>query len=328
MHRNFDAAHGLLNEEAGGSGGARYAYAWSISQALAADIAVAKASGSPAALAQVHRDLTGLAHYWDGAASPPGYDCAVGQPLGHGGVRFYDDNAWIGLDLVRAYQLIGEPALLQRAEEVFAFTESGWDANPSHPFPGGVFWTQSNSNRDRNTISTGGAAELGLQLYLINGQPADLETASSMLAWIDATLRAPNGLYWDHVGLNGRIDTRQWSYNQGVMLGAYLALYRATGELTALHQAKAIAAASLRLFRASGFRNQPAIFNAIYFRNLAELNMVAPNKSYVDAMRTFVQSIDSRVPRRTGLIQFGGSAQLLDQAAATTANAYLALAQH
>ena len=77
MHRNFDAAHGLLDE---GSGGARYAYAWSTSQALAADIAVAKASGSPAALAQVHRDLTGLSHYWDGAASPPGYDCVGGAP--------------------------------------------------------------------------------------------------------------------------------------------------------------------------------------------------------------------------------------------------------
>ena len=326
MHRNFNAAHGLLDE---GSGGAQYAYAWSTSQALAADIAVAKASGSPAALAQVHRDLTGLSHYWDGAASPPGYDCVVAPPLGHGGARFYDDNAWIGLDLVRAYQLTGEPALLQRAEEVFAFTESGWDANLSHPFPGGVFWTQAHSNRDRNTISTGGAAKLGLQLYLINGQRGDLETAGSMLAWVNATLRAPNGLYWDHVGLNGRIDTRQWSYNQGMMLGAYLALYHATGELTALHQAKAIAAASLRLFRASGFRNQPAIFNAIYFRNLAELNVVAPNRSYVDAMRTFVHLIDSRVPRRTGLIQLGGSAQvhLLDQAAATTANAYLALVQ-
>ena len=328
MHRNFDAAHGLLDEEAG-NGRERYAYAWSTSQALAADIAVAKASGSPAALAQVHRDLTGLSHYWDGAASPPGYDCAVAPPLGHGGARFYDDNAWIGLDLVRAYQLTGESALLQRAEEVFAFTESGWDANPSHPFPGGVFWTQSHSNRDRNTISTGGAAKLGLQLYLINGQQADLETASSMLAWIDATLRAPNGLYWDHVGLNGRIDTRQWSYNQGMMLGAYLALYRATGKLSALHRAEAIAATSLRLFRTSAFRNQPAIFNAIYFRNLAELNMVAPNSSYIDAMRTFVDSIDSRVPLRTGLIQLGGSTQvhLLDQAAATTANAYLALVQ-
>jgi glycosyl hydrolase family 76 len=329
MHRNFDAAHGLLDEEAEGNGGTRYAFAWSTSQALAADIAVAKASRSPAALAQVHRDLTGLSHYWAGTASPPGYDSAVTPPLGHGGARFYDDNAWIGLDLVHAYQLLGEPALLQRAEEVFVFTESGWDANPSHPFPGGVFWTQAPTNRDRNTISTGGAANLGLQLYLINGHKADLETASSMLAWINATLRAPNGLYWDHVGLNGRIDTRQWSYNQGMMLGAYLALYRATGELTALHQAKAIAAASLRLFRASGFHNQPAIFNAIYFRNLGELNTVVPNKSYVDAMRTFVDSIDSLVPRRTGLIQLRGSTQtyLLDQAAATTANAYLALAQ-
>ena len=150
-----------------------------------------------------------------------------------------------------------------------------------------------------------------------------------MLAWVNATLRAPNGLYWDHVGLNGRIDTRQWSYNQGMMLGAYLAALPRDRRADRPAPGQTIAAASLRLFRASGFRNQPDIFNAIYFRNLAELNMVAPNRSYVDAMRTFVGLIDSRVPRRTGLIQLGGSAQvhLLDQAAATTANAYLALVQ-
>ena len=253
MHRYFGAAPGLFKELMKQRGTAPYAYAWSFSQALAADLAVTQTSGSRVGLARVHRDLAGLAHYWAGSASPPGYDCVVVPNLGHGGVRFYDDNVWIGLDLVRAYRLIGAPALLRRAEEVFAFTKSGWDTNSSDPFPGGVFWTQSQANRDRNTISTAGAAKLGLELYLIDRQQAKLTTARSMLAWVDATLRAPNGLYWDHVSLDGRINKSEWSYNQGMMLGAYLQLYRATGAHTALHKAKAIARASLRSFQADPF---------------------------------------------------------------------------
>lgn len=327
MHRDFDAPHDLLTEVAEPGSRAQYAFAWSTSQALAADIAVAKVTKSPVAVARVRRDLTGLSHYWNGAGSPPGYDSYVVSPLGNGGARFYDDNAWIGLDLVRAYQLLGEPALLQRAEEVFAFTKSGWDANPSDAYPGGVFWTESRANRDRNTVSTSGAANLGLQLYLINRKQADLETASSMLAWVNATLRGPNGLYWDHISLNGRIAKRQWSYNQGMMLGAYLLLNRATGETTALQQAEAIATASLGAFRAGEYRSQPAIFNAIYFRNLAELNLTAPHKAYVNAMRTFVASVDSHVSRRTGIIRFERLVHLLGQAAATTANADLAMVE-
>ncbi|HXV06205.1 MAG TPA: glycoside hydrolase family 76 protein [Solirubrobacterales bacterium] len=324
MHRDFGAGHNLLREVAGRPGRAPFAYAWGFSQALAADIAIARAMASPAARARVRRDLSGLNHYWNNAASPPAYDCAVTPPLMRGGARFFDDNAWIGLDLVHAYELDGDPLFLQRAEQVFAFTESGWDADPSHPDPGGVFWADTSSNRDRATVSTAGAAQLGLELYLANGDRAELEAATSMLAWVDGTLRAPNGLYWDHVDLRGRIDTKQWSYNQGQMLGAYALLYRATGDPAALGKAEAIASASLQKFRASGFHAQPAIFNAIYFRNLERLDLMAPHGLYARAMRSYAASIDRRTPRRTGLTQTPG-AHLLDQAAVVAANADLAL---
>ena len=41
--------------------------------------------------------------------------------------------------------------------EVRASTSSlsGWDDDPSHPAPGGVFWTQAPWSRDRNTVSNG-----------------------------------------------------------------------------------------------------------------------------------------------------------------------------
>src|SRR5437764_1304422 len=91
--------------------------------------------------------------------------------------------AWIGLNLVRAYRLTGDAAALSRAQSVFAFIEGGWDSNPAHPDPGGVFWTQASWSRDRNTVSNAPSAELGLRLYQLTGQQAYFDWAQRMYAW-------------------------------------------------------------------------------------------------------------------------------------------------
>ena len=54
----------------------------------------------------------------------------------------------------------------------------GWDTDPTHPCPGGVFWTQAPWSQDRNTVSNGPGAELGLQLYA-----AHRRDTKSYLTW-------------------------------------------------------------------------------------------------------------------------------------------------
>ncbi len=202
----------------------RCSYLWPFSRAAAAALdLVVLGVLEPARADQLLGD--GLAHYRRDSGTASGYDSAVRPPLGGGGDRFYDDNAWIGLDLIRQHRVTGAPAALARAVDVFAFLVSGWDADPSHPSPGGVFWVESSTNGDRNTVSTAPAAQLGFLLQSVGAGPPDTGAwAERMLQWTHTTLRDPaDGLYWDHIAADGRIERTKWSYNQGNVIGAELA---------------------------------------------------------------------------------------------------------
>jgi hypothetical protein len=71
-----------------------------------------------------------------------GFESVVTPPLGSGGDRFYDDNAWLGLALVSHHELSGNPALLRLAQRVFGFVVSGWSTDPTWHVPGGIRWKE------------------------------------------------------------------------------------------------------------------------------------------------------------------------------------------
>src|SRR5665647_3292344 len=227
----------------------------------------------------------------------------------------------------QAYIATGNDAELARAITIFDLVVSGWDTDASHAAPGGVFWTQAPWSTDRNTVSTMPGAELAARLYLITGEARYLDWAKRAVAWTDQYLLAPNGLYWDNLKLDGVIDERQFSYNQGVPIGAYTLLYEATGDPQYLDKAKAIASASLAYFLADGrLDNQPIFFNSIYFKNLLLLESVTGGTTYRDAMQDYAdqQCAATRDPK-TGLFPVGGTAtSLLDQSAMVQIYATLA----
>ena len=141
--------------------------------------------------------------------------------------------------------MTGDQAALARARQIFELVVYGWDTDPTHPCPGGSFWTQAPWSQDRNTVSNGPGAELGLQLYELTAGSTEkahyLEWSTKMYDWVNGCLLAPNGLYWDHINLAGDIDKTQWSYNQGTMIGANALFYRITGDHVYLDRANAIA---------------------------------------------------------------------------------------
>jgi hypothetical protein len=307
-----------------------YAHHWPFSQAMAATIDLAGLPGIGDEYAADLLDLLrrGLPHYWDAGAYPPAYDSYVRAPLGRGGDKFFDDNHWTGLNLVRVYRLTGDEAALERARQLFAFAVSGWDHDPGHPAPGGVYWTQQWWNRDRNTVSNAPSAELGLRLHAIAAErgwpdaPHYLDWARRMYGWVEAHLRAPNGLYWDHIDLGGSIERTQWSYNQGTMIGAGVLLWRATGEAVHLARAEETAEAALVHYAGDGYLGQDPDFNAIYFRNLLLLHGATTNGALRRAIRAAMAGHADRVwddpaiHQRTGLFSFRpGPVKLLDQAA-------------
>lgn len=309
---------GLFLEDAGPS--PTFAYLWPFSQALAAAIDVALL-GNAEARSDVTRLLEGLEAYWHGSfLQASAYDSAVRAPWGPGGDVFYDDNAWVGLDLLRAERIADKESLLKRAASVFQLAISGWDRDPSHPAPGGVFWVRAAWNRDRGTVCAAPNAQVGLHLYEMGRHGASLEWPQEMVGWVKKSLRHPSGLYWDKVLPDGTIDETFWSYNQGTMVGAEVLLHRLTGDAPAHASARTTAEAALAHYGpgdGDGYWNQPIAFNAIFFRNL----LAAENEPWVGAARQAASAYAERLwacpehDRASGLFRSGaGAPTLLDQA--------------
>ena len=306
-----------------------YAFVWPLSQTVDAILAASQVEATPP-LVEPEAATTAigsLERYWDPDAKPGAYISVIRHPRRPGSDMYYDDNHWIGLNLVQGYRLTGDEQMLKRSQEVFDLLLCGWDPIPSHPMPGGVYWTEKKGNHDRGTVSTAGAAQLGLQLYLLTRDPNYLDWSRQMLDWVNQYMRAPNDLYWDHVELDGKVEKTQWSYNQGLMLGASTLLYVATGETDALRDAERIAHAALDHFNTpERFFKQPPYFNAIFFRNLLMLDAVAPNPRYREAAEAYAADLlRQKIDPTTWLHTHKGTLSLNRQAGVVQTFSYLAM---
>jgi hypothetical protein len=300
-----------------------YACLWQFSNATAGTVFLYGTSNGSRYSGDVEARETGLARYADpsevsptGAWQLPPYQSGVAPPAGPGGALYYDDNAWVGLNLVHEYLLTSNGTYLTQAESEFGFVFSGWDTSTADAFPGGVFWEDVGGSQ-RNVAANGAGAELGLELYLHTGDQSYLNSATMMYQWVYSWLRTSSGLYNDHMDPNGNVNTTIWSYNQGVMAGAGVLLYQATGDSTYLAQANATAAAAVSYFGTGPtLINQGTAFNAIFFRNLLFLNQVAPNPEYASEASSFASYMWTQRQPETGLFnsQYGvnGTAPMVE----------------
>ncbi|WP_057914634.1 glycoside hydrolase family 76 protein [Peribacillus muralis] len=264
-----------------------YAFVWPYARAMAATIDMSRLPKIGEKYVSDRKDrLTGLELYWNNETTPKGYDSYVRPPIGNGGDKFYDDNDWIALNFIKLYEMTGDKNALERAKEIFKLQVYGWDDDSSHPSPGGVFWTQAPWSNDRNTISNAPVAQIGLYLYEITGEKYYFDWAKKTYDWVNSSMLAPNGLYWDHIDLQGNIEKTQWTYNQGMMLGANVLFYKTTGDDSYLKLAEEIADKSLQYYDDSKLYNQPPEFNAIFFENLQLLESVNHQNKY----RKYIQS--------------------------------------
>lgn len=307
-----------------------YSYEWPFSQA---HIALADLANAPAGQhyrSQLAQADQGQEHYWlalGGTTGEPGYASGVLAPYGGGGDFFYDDNEWVGLLDAQRYLTNRDAAALHRAEQIFALVRSGWDTDASHADPGGTFWTQASWSTDRNTVSNMPAAELGLRLFQITHQPSYLTWSVKLYDWTNTYLQRPDGLYNDHVGLDGTVDTTIWSYNQGVPVGVNVLLYQITHQRKYLDEASRIANAAYQYYVTAGtLDQQPAYFNSIFFKNLLLLESVTGGHRYREAMQAWADNAwNTHRDPATGLYHFGSAeTQTLEQAALVQTFAVLA----
>jgi uncharacterized protein YyaL (SSP411 family) len=240
--------------------------------------------------------MEGLQHYqMNGAYSPSAHPFP-------GMGRFYDDNAWIGLDFMQAYQQTGNPDYLAHAQDLFKFIEQGLHKD------GGLYWVEHEKRMSRNTCSNGPAIEYALRLYMATKDEKYLKIAQNMEQFMNAQLRSPEGLYWDNLGDDGSLSKDIYAYNQGTPIGADVLMYRVTQDPKYLERARQTADAALKYF-GEGDRlwKQAPCFNAIFFRNLLALDQVAPDPRYRQALEGYTNRLwtEARDPK-TGLFDQGG----------------------
>ena len=321
MQRAFYSADGSY---AGTHPSRGRAQAWPFSQALWATLDLADLPGLGGRL---HDDLVDRIGHLAAYSHPePGRPAEYAPVYGGSGNVYYDDNLWIALALAAASRQTSAGSPLETARRLFVLVEDGWDASGSDPCPGGIFWTRTGSNHDRNAVTTANFALLALRLNAIEPSPAYLGWARRAYAWTERCLGLPNGLVADHLDLEGRIDRQTWSYNQGAMIAAGVGLYRATHDRGYLANAIRTANAALKEIGDPYASGDPPVFLAIFYRDLLDLSKEVAGRDDPAALARFADEAWTRARNpETGLFSFAGRGPtLLDQAAMVQVYAELA----
>jgi Glycosyl hydrolase family 76 len=318
--------------------GEPFSFLWPFSQALAATVSMAYIPGieSPAIerpgtpvsfVRELHARLVGLGSYLDSdnsgasegafTSTLPAFDGTVAPPAGPGGAKYYDDNDWVGIELARLYKLTHEASALGSAEAIMAFEMAGWQTDPQQACAGGIPFANTPENRERNTVTTAPAAELGVQLYEITRNVQYLQFAEMAYQWVRSCLLQASGMYADHISPKGEVEPMLWSYNQGTMIGAGTLLFQATGNGAYLYQARQTAKAALAYFTEERLDSENPFFPSVYFRNLMYLDSVTHDPPGATIAQAYVNYAWQNLRLSDDLFVSGSppTAQLLTQAA-------------
>ena len=215
------------------------------------------------------RDYVAALHraYWCVDHGIGGYNCF---PASNPPDRYYDDNAWIALGLIEAYEVTHDPQDLQQAELTLHFVLSGEDPR----LGGGVFWRE----RDRatkNTCSNAPAVAAALRVYRYTHDPTLLATARRIYRWTVQHLQDQHdGLYFDGLALDGTLHKKKWSYNTALMIRSGCLLARATGDPGYLRDAERSAASAVARWvdPATGVIHDPSYFAHLLAESLLDLS--------------------------------------------------------
>lgn len=233
---------------------------------------------------------------------------------------FRDDDGWWAIAWIKAYDLTGETRYLNQAKLIFWEMTRGWD----RVCGGGVYWHKRELTY-KNAITNGLLLSVAAKLNL--REPSDrryLQWAQKTWQWYQQSGMI-NSDQLAHDGLNSNCRNNGdtiWTYNQGVLIGGLVDLYRGTQDPKLLAQAEATAIAAIDKLAPNGILREPCEpndcgddgpqFKGVFMRNLAELNQVSPKPEY----RKFIQrNAEAIWANRNAENQFGLSwSGKLDQA--------------
>lgn len=156
------------------------------------------------------------------------------------GDYYYDDDAWICIQFLNAYELLKDEQYLAKAEETLEFLWTGWD----DVLGGGIYWDKS--YKGKNTCANGPVAISFLWAYQLTQKEEYLEKGKMIWDWAREKL-LDGDLYIDALGVDGGRNNWKAAYNQATMIYVGAQLYEITGEEIYLEQTRRTYEASLSL---------------------------------------------------------------------------------
>ena len=219
---------------------------------------------------------------------------------------YYDDDGWWALAWIEAYDVTGNTAYLTAAETIFTAITGAWDTTCG----GGVWWSISRTYK--NAIPN----ELFLTIAAKLANRTTGAASATYLKWAQQewTWFKGSGMINAQNLVNDGLDSTNpnactnngdttWTYNQGVILGGLVELYKADQDATLLPQAEAIAAAAMTNLSKNGILTEPGTlsggdapqFKGVFMRNLMQLYAADPHaeyKTFADANAASIVTAD------------------------------------
>lgn len=224
----------------------------------------------------------GLQSYWDPQGPVPGYNAYCSGPGGTD--KYYDDNAWIVLDYVNAYEATKDPKFLTLARQTQTFVLSGWDDK----LGGGIYWRLN--HQSKATCSNAPAAAAALRLAQAGGDQDQIAWALKIRTWVNGMFQDTDGLYWDSADMNGKIEKTKWTYNTALMIWTDVLLYQLKRDPADLAQARRLADAGLARWTDPDTGSlqkteDSPLFTHLFCEALLRLYAVTKDIRYLDAVR-------------------------------------------
>lgn len=237
--------------------------------------------------------LKAVEQYYSAIAPAPAYQAYVTKEEKDD--RFYDDNQWIAIACIDAYNRTKQQRYLDIAEMVYRFMMTGYDTISG----GGLYWKE-NDKTTKNTCSNGPGILIALQLYKVTHDKNYLDTAIVLYNWVNTNLQSPAGLYYDNIKLPSlQIDSAVYTYNTGTMLQSNVLLYEITKDKKYLDESQRIAKVAKAFFYKNGKLPDHYWFNVVLLRGYIELYKVDKSKQQIqffidDANRIWNEENDDK----------------------------------
>lgn len=236
--------------------------------------------------------------YWLKHNGIEGFDV---QPGPKSSDRYYDDNAWLVLALAEVFEVSKERKYLDRAVATFRFVMSGEDDK----LGGGLYWREE-FRTSKNTCTNAPAIVSALRLHQLTKDDAYLETAKRVYAWTNSHLQDQDGLYWDAINLDGRVNQRKFSYNTALMIRANCLFHAITGEVSYLDEAKRVARAAEKFWvREDGAVSDTGKFAHLLMESLLAVYQQDKDPHWTETVertlvyvRTNLRAAEGRYPSR------------------------------